>query len=93
MQVFAVADSPSGGDPIGFLMGEPDMLVLSRKSGQTIVLPELDVELTVLDLRGDQVWIGISTPSDVRIHREEVWQHIQHGEPGASATGGKNSGR
>ncbi|HEY7153087.1 MAG TPA: carbon storage regulator [Gemmataceae bacterium] len=53
------------------------MLVLSRKSGQTIVLPELDVELTVLDLRGDQVRIGISAPPDVRIHHEEVWQRIR----------------
>ena len=53
------------------------MLVLSRKSGQTIVLPELNIELTVLDLRGDRVRIGISAPPDVRIHREEVWRRIQ----------------
>lgn len=53
------------------------MLVLSRKSGQTIVLPELGVALTVLDLRGDRVRIGVSAPAEVKVHRQEVWLRIQ----------------
>ncbi len=53
------------------------MLILSRKSGQTIVLPELGVALTVLDLRGDRARIGISAPPEVSVHREEVWRRIQ----------------
>ncbi len=53
------------------------MLVLSRKCGQTVVLPELGVALTVLDVRGDRVRIGVAAPSEVRVHREEVWRRLQ----------------
>jgi carbon storage regulator len=53
------------------------MLVLSRKCGQAILVPELGLALTVLDVRGDRVRLGISAPSGVIVHREEVWQRIQ----------------
>jgi carbon storage regulator len=53
------------------------MLVLSRKCGQAILVPQLGVAFTVLDVRGDRVRIGISAPSGVIVHREEVWQRIQ----------------
>ena len=54
------------------------MLVLSRKCGQKILLPDLDVTFTILEVRGDQVRVGISAPSGMMVHREEIWQRIQH---------------
>lgn len=53
------------------------MLVLSRKCGEKILLPELDVTFTILELRGDRVRVGISAPRGMMIHREEFWQRIQ----------------
>jgi carbon storage regulator len=52
------------------------MLVLSRKRGQAIVLPELGVTFTILETQGRSVRIGISAPPGVTIHREEVWRRI-----------------
>ena len=50
------------------------MLVLSRKVGERIVLPQSDIVLTVLDIRGGQVRLGISAPPDVAVYREELWR-------------------
>ena len=47
------------------------MLVLSRQLDQTIMIGD-DVELTVVDIRGDKVRIGIEAPPDVRVLREEL---------------------
>jgi carbon storage regulator len=47
------------------------MLVLSRKSGQRLVIDD-DIVITVLKVRGNQVRIGIEAPASVRIRREEV---------------------
>lgn len=60
------------------------MLVLSRKSGQAIVVPELGIAFTVLDVSGDRVRIGVSAPSSVAVHREEVWLRIQAAAPAAT---------
>lgn len=53
------------------------MLVLSRKRGQKILLPDLGVTFTILEVRGDRVRVGISAPSGMMVHREEIWQRIQ----------------
>lgn len=53
------------------------MLVLSRKCGERIVIPEQNIVLTVLEVRGEQVRLGISAPTDVPIYREEIWARIQ----------------
>ena len=47
------------------------MLVLSRQLDQTIMIGD-DVELTVVDIRGDKVRIGIKAPPHVAVHRKEV---------------------
>lgn len=47
------------------------MLVLSRKKGESIVIGE-EVTLTVVEIRGDKVRLGIEAPKDVTIHRQEV---------------------
>lgn len=49
------------------------MLVLSRKVGERIVLPESGVVLTVLGIRGGHIRLGISAPPDVAVYREELW--------------------
>ncbi|HEY7326095.1 MAG TPA: carbon storage regulator [Gemmataceae bacterium] len=53
------------------------MLVLSRKGGQTIVVPQLGITLSILGIRGDRVRIGISAPAGITVHREEVWHRIE----------------
>ena len=51
------------------------MLILTRRAGETIMIGD-DVSVRVLDLRGNQVRIGIEAPHDVTIHREEIYQKI-----------------
>ena len=52
------------------------MLVLTRRSQQSIVIGK-DVVITVLEVRGDQVRIGVSAPRDVEVHRQEVFLELQ----------------
>jgi carbon storage regulator len=54
------------------------MLVLSRKKNESIVINN-DVIITVVEIRGDKVRLGIVAPKDVAVHREEVYQLI-HGD-------------
>ena len=51
------------------------MLVLSRKAEESMYIGD-DIKITVLDIRGGQVRIGITAPQDVKIHREEVYNRI-----------------
>jgi carbon storage regulator len=48
------------------------MLVLSRKAGEQIVLPELDITVTVLRISGNRVRVGIAAPPDISILRHEI---------------------
>ena len=52
------------------------MLALTRKKGEALVINN-NVEVTILEIRGDQVKIGISAPKDVPIYRKEVYLQIQ----------------
>lgn len=52
------------------------MLVLTRRTQQSIVIGK-DIVITVLEVRGDQVRIGVSAPRDVDVHREEVFLELQ----------------
>ena len=71
------------------------MLVLSRKCGEKIVIPGLDITLTVLEIRGDRIRLGITAPVGIPVHREEVWQRIQQfKEPApADAVSGQHSAK
>jgi carbon storage regulator len=51
------------------------MLVLSRKLGERILVPDCELEITVLAVRGDSVRLGISAPAGIDVFREELWQH------------------
>ncbi|MBU5429490.1 carbon storage regulator CsrA [Kineothrix sp. MSJ-39] len=52
------------------------MLALSRKKGEALVINN-NVEVTILEVKGDQVKIGISAPKEVPIYRKEVYLQIQ----------------
>lgn len=61
------------------------MLVLTRRAGESIVIGN-DVTVTVLEVRGDQIRLGIDAPKDVPIHREEVYVQVQQANRGAVAS-------
>lgn len=52
------------------------MLALSRKKNEALVINN-NIEVTILDIRGDQVKIGISAPKEVPVYRKEVYIQIQ----------------
>jgi carbon storage regulator len=52
------------------------MLVLSRKTNESIVISD-DVEITLIEIRGDKARIGITAPKSVSVHRREVYDAIK----------------
>ncbi len=54
------------------------MLVLSRMRNEEIVIND-DIFITVVDIRGDKVRIGVDAPRNVSVHRMEVYRAIQQG--------------
>ena len=52
------------------------MLALTRKKGESLVVNN-NIEITVLEIRGDQIKIGISAPKNVPVYRKEVYLQIQ----------------
>jgi len=52
------------------------MLVLSRQRDETIMIGD-DIEITVVDIRGDKVRLGITAPASVPVHRKEVYEAIK----------------
>src|SRR5580658_7107050 len=52
------------------------MLVLSRQRSETIMIGD-DIEVTVVDIRGDKVRLGITAPREVSVHRKEVYDAIR----------------
>jgi carbon storage regulator len=56
------------------------MLVLARRVGQQIRIAD-EVEIKILEVVGKKVRLGISAPSDVPVHREEVYQRLEEDPP------------
>ena len=52
------------------------MLALSRKANESIVLGN-DIKITILEIKGDQVKVGVSAPKSVAIYRKELYMQIQ----------------
>lgn len=52
------------------------MLVLSRKRDETIVIGD-NIRVTIVDIRGDKCRVGVEAPTDVPVHRQEVYEAIQ----------------
>ena len=52
------------------------MLVLTRKSGEKIQIGD-DISILIMEIKGKQVKLGIDAPSDVKVHREEIYHRIK----------------
>src|SRR5688500_11002471 len=59
------------------------MLVLSRQRDQSIMIGD-DIDITVVDIRGDKVRLGISAPRHVSVHRKEIFEQIRRENQQAS---------
>ena len=55
------------------------MLILTRKVGESLLIGD-DISLTILNVRGNQVKIGVKAPKDISVHREEIYQRIKQAE-------------
>ncbi len=65
------------------------MLVLSRQRDETIMIGD-DIEITVVDIRGDKVRLGITAPTRIAVHRKEVYEAIKaENEQAARLQGGE----
>ena len=60
------------------------MLALSRKKGEALVVGN-NIEITILEVKGDQIKIGIKAPKEVPIYRKEVYEQIQQANQEAMA--------
>ena len=59
------------------------MLVLSRKKNESIVIGD-NIVITVVEVRGDKVRLGIEAPKEVTVHRREVYEAIKKAEQSSS---------
>lgn len=55
------------------------MLILTRKAGEKLLIGD-NIEITILNVRGGQVKLGINAPKDVTVHREEIYRKIKSTE-------------
>jgi carbon storage regulator CsrA len=60
------------------------MLVLSRQRDETIMIGD-EIEITVVDIRGDKVRLGITAPTRIAVHRKEVYEAIKRENEQAAA--------
>jgi carbon storage regulator len=55
------------------------MLILTRKNKESIIIGDnKEIKITILNIRGNQVQIGIEAPKDITVHREEIFDRILH---------------
>lgn len=66
------------------------MLALSRKKNEAIVINN-NIEVTILEVKGDQVKIGISAPKEVPVYRKEVYVQIQNANKEAVSVEGMDA--
>lgn len=61
------------------------MLALSRKQGESIMIGN-DIEITILEVKGDQIKVGINAPKSVPVYRKEIYTQIQEANRETVAT-------
>jgi len=61
------------------------MLILARRTNESIVIGD-DIEVSVVDIKGDQVKLGIKAPRQVKVYRREVFEAIQEENRKAAET-------
>ena len=71
---------------VTFTLKEPAMLVLSRHRDESIMIGD-DVMITIVDIRGDKVRLGIDAPQEIPVHRQEVYDAIKRENEKASRLG------
>lgn len=74
----------------GALTGREKMLVLSRHRDESIMIGD-DVVVTIVDIRGDKVRLGIDAPQAIPVHRQEVYEAIKRENEQASKMDAKNT--
>lgn len=52
------------------------MLILTRRVGETIIINDEEIAVTVLGVKGNQVRLGVVAPNNISVHREEIYQRI-----------------
>jgi carbon storage regulator len=52
------------------------VLILTRKLGESITIGD-EIKITIIEIKGKQVKVGVEAPQDTKVHREEVYQRIQ----------------
>ena len=62
------------------------MLALSRKKNEALIINN-NIEITVLEIKGEQIKLGISAPKEVPVYRKEVYEQIQEANKDAVNTG------
>lgn len=63
------------------------MLVLTRRPGESVMVGD-DVVVTVLEVRGDVIRLGIAAPRSITVHREEVYREVRRANQEAASSGG-----
>ncbi len=63
------------------------MLTLSRKKNESLVINN-NIEVTILDIKGDQVKVGIAAPKEVPIYRKEIYLQIQESNKNSMTANG-----
>lgn len=58
------------------------MLILTRRVGETVIIGDNEITITVLGVKGNQVRVGINAPKSVAVHREEIYEKIKRDKQG-----------
>lgn len=53
------------------------MLILTRRAGESFMIGD-DVKVVIIETRGNQIRVGIEAPTDIGVHRQEIYNRIQH---------------